>query len=75
MDGGMSYIRRAVNGKSAYVDTSLAMEEEAIKDITEAVKWGKETNRTDFGIALAVIRALNKHNLLDKSKLEVFDND
>ena len=70
VDGGLSYLRRACEHNAAYVDTSLSIEETALNDVVEAVKWGKETGRNDFGIALAVIRALRKHRLLDISKFE-----
>ena len=63
-------MRRSYEKNAAFVDTSMTMEEEAVNDIMEAVKWGKETGRNDFGIALAVIRALRKHRLLDMTKFE-----
>ena len=75
VDGGLSYMRRAYEKDAAFVDTSLTMEEEAINDVIEAVKWGKETGRNDFGIALAVIRSLRKHRLLDMSKFEGEQNE
>jgi hypothetical protein len=68
-------MRRAYEKDAAFVDTSLTMEEEAINDVIEAVKWGKETGRNDFGIALAVIRSLRKHRLLDMSKFEGEQNE
>ena len=70
VDGGLAYMRRSYEKNAAFVDTSMTMEEEAVNDIMEAVKWGKETGRNDFGIALAVIRALRKHRLLDMTKFE-----
>lgn len=70
VDGGLAYLRRAYDKNASFMDTSLCIEEEALNDVIEAVKWGKETGRNDFGIALAVIRALRKHRLLDLSKFE-----
>ena len=69
VDGGLSYTRRLSNDFSSVTELSMSLEESVIADITDAVKWGRETNRNDFGIALAVLRALNKNGLLDKTKL------
>ena len=62
VDGGLEYLRRV--GKDSYKDTSFSMTEQCIEDIKEAVKWGKDTGRNDFGIALAVFRALRKNGLI-----------
>jgi len=68
VDGGLSYTRR-VGNINEYTEISMSLEEEVIADITSAAKWGKDNGRNDYGIALAVVRALNKHGILDKDKI------
>lgn len=63
VDGGMEYLRR-VGNISSYKDTSFYMTEKCIEDITKAVKWGLETSRNEYGIALAVFRALRENGLI-----------
>ncbi len=67
-DGGMDYFRRA--GDGGYIDRSMSMDTKALNACKEAVKWGKDTGRNEFGIALAVIRALRDHELLDMEKFK-----
>lgn len=66
VDGGLDYLRRIGTGVTdhSYTELSYEMPEAAIADCQEAVKWGIDTGRNEFGIALAVIRALRKHNLM-----------
>lgn len=63
VDGGLDYLRRLGNAED-YTELSYEMPDAAIADCKEAVKWGTDTGRNEFGIALAVIRALRKHNLM-----------
>ena len=65
IDGGLDYIRWVGNIENI-IDRSMSMSEEAINDMKQAVAWGKETGRNDYAIALAVIRALRKNNLLNE---------
>jgi len=64
VDGGLQYLRRVGKSISDSTDTSLSLEKEVIKDMIAAVKWANETGRNEFGVALAVIRAIRKHGLL-----------
>jgi hypothetical protein len=41
------------------------MDEDVVTDCVAAVKWAHENNRNGFGVALAVLRALKKHGLLN----------
>jgi hypothetical protein len=67
VDGGTEYLRR-VGDMSVAEDRSMRMEKDALEACKQAVKWGNETGRNELGIALAVIRALRDHNLLDMKK-------
>jgi len=66
VDGGLDY-QRWVGHIGNIIDRSMCMSEEAINDIKEAVTWGQTTGRNEFGVALAVLRALRKNNLLDEA--------
>lgn len=66
VDGGMDYLKRVGNGKC--LDTSMTMDEKDVQRCIAAVKWAKDTGRNDYGIALAVIRAMRDSNLLDMEK-------
>jgi hypothetical protein len=44
------------------------MDEKDVERCIAAVKWAKDTGRNDYGIALAVIRAMRDSNLLDMEK-------
>jgi hypothetical protein len=61
VDGGMSYLKR-IGNPDDYEDISYCMDDKIISECVDAVKWGQETGRNEFGIALAVIRALKKHD-------------
>jgi len=63
VDGGLDYCRRVGNLEDM-IDRSICIEEDALRAITEAVEWGKETGRNNKGIALAVLRALRDHNMI-----------
>lgn len=67
VDGGMAYLRR-VGDMSVCEDRSMSMDIDALEACKKAVRWGQETGRNDLGIALAVIRALRNHDLLDMEK-------
>ena len=69
VDGGTAYLRR-VGDMSAAKERSMSLEVDALKACREAVVWGQETGRNDLGIALAVIRALRNHDLLDMEKFQ-----
>lgn len=66
VDGGMDYMRRVGNG--SYEDTSMTMNEDDLNRCIKAVEWAKDTGRNNFGIALAVIRAMRDANLLNMEK-------
>jgi len=76
VDGGMDYIRRAMKTGADYTDWTMTMEIEDLQKCIDAVKWGRENNRNDFGIALAVIRALRDTGYLNMKafKDQVSDN-
>ena len=57
VDGGMEYLRRVGDFASA-TEKSYSLPNDLIDKATKAVEWGKETGRNNFGIALAVIRAI-----------------
>lgn len=63
VDGGMDYLRR-VGDPENIIERAFYLDETVITNITAAVTWGKDNNRNDYGIALAVFRALRNHNLL-----------
>jgi hypothetical protein len=63
VDGGQEYLRR-VGDPHNYEDMSYELPNEVVEACKKAVEWGKETGRNDFGIALAVIRALKDNNRL-----------
>lgn len=63
VDGGQEYLRR-VGDIHECEDMSYTLPDEVVAACKEAVIWGKETGRNDFGIALAVIRALKDNNRL-----------
>jgi hypothetical protein len=64
VDGGMEYLKRSCVEGATYTELSYSMTEEVIDEVKEAVRWGQETGRNEFGIALAVIRVLRKNDLL-----------
>jgi len=63
VDGGMEYLRR-VGDVENMEEMSYTMNNNIVNDCVAAIKWGKDTKRNDLGIALAVLRALKKHNKL-----------
>jgi hypothetical protein len=63
VDGGQEYLRR-VGDIHNCEDMSYSLPIDVVKACKEAVVWAKETKRNDFGIALAVIRALKDNNKL-----------
>lgn len=63
VDGGQAYLKRTGNPED-YEDLSHVMEDAIVNDCIDAVKWAEETGRNEFGIALAVIRALKKNKVL-----------
>jgi len=63
VDGGLDYLRRTGDFTNI-VERSICLDSKVVDDITTAVKWAVDTNRNDFGIALAVVRALREHGLL-----------
>lgn len=63
VDGGMMYLRRMGNPND-YEDMSMTMGAAALDECIAAVKWADETGRNYLGTALAVIRALKKHDLV-----------
>ena len=67
VDGGMNYIRRVGNVKDM-VERSMYMDEDALADCEDAIRWAEDTDRNELGAVLAVIRALRQHELLDMSK-------
>ena len=69
VDGGMNYIRRVGNIVDM-VDRSMHMDEDALADCKEAIRWAENTDRNELGTVLAVIRALRQHELLDMSKFK-----
>ena len=42
------------------------MEEDIVMACKEAIEWANENGKNELGAALAVLRALNKHNALIK---------
>ena len=62
VDGGMEYLRRMGNPED-YEDISYSMDDNIVKECITAVNWGHENNRSNLGIALAVLRALKKHEI------------
>lgn len=76
VDGGMDYTKRVFvgmlsDGTLPFEERSMAMEEEHLNSIVDAVKWGRETRRNDLGIALAVVRSLRENGYLDLEKFKV----
>ena len=69
VDGGMDYVRR-VGKIEDIVERSMYMDEDALADCKEAIRWANDTGRNELGATLAVIRALRQHGLLDMSKFE-----
>ena len=63
VDGGLDYVRR-VGDMSSFIDRSVYVSEEIIKDLKTSVEWARETGRNDLGTALAVIRVLQKHGVV-----------
>ena len=63
VDGGQSYLKRSGNLHD-YEEMSYELPDDVVAACKEAVKLGTETGRNDFGIALAVIRALKDNNRL-----------
>jgi len=64
VDGGQEYIRRV--GDGTWTNTSIVMEEDIVMACKEAIEWANENGKNELGAALAVLRALNKHNALIK---------
>jgi hypothetical protein len=69
VDGGMDY-RRIVGNLGDVIDRSMYITEKAKEDITSAVKDSVKSGRNDFGVALAVIRALRDNDLLDMARFK-----
>lgn len=67
VDGGMEY-QRIVGNLDNMIDRSMYIPLKAKEDITSAVKKATESGRNDFGVALAVIRALRDNDLLDMER-------
>lgn len=63
VDGGQEYFRRVGDIHEAE-EMSYELPDEVVAACKEAVTWGKENKRNDFGIALAVIRALKDNDRL-----------
>lgn len=63
VDGGQEYLRRVGDSANAE-DMSYELPKEVVEACKAAVVWGRTTERNDFGIALAVIRALKDNNRL-----------
>lgn len=64
VDGGQEYIRRV--GDGTWTNTSIVMEENIVMACKEAIEWANENGKNALGAALAVLRALDKHNSLIK---------
>jgi hypothetical protein len=66
VDGGQDYLRRAGAGISerSYTEMSYELPDAVVRACEDAVVWAKETKRNDFGIAIAVLRALKDNNRL-----------
>lgn len=63
VDGGQDYLRRI--GALEYMEEmSYSVPDHVVTACVDAVKWGRDTERNDFGIVLAVLRALKEHNKL-----------
>jgi hypothetical protein len=57
VDGGMDYARRV--GEFADIeDQSIWVEKDSLDKWVAAVKWAKDTERNDLGIALALMRTM-----------------
>ena len=69
VDGGMDYARRVGNVRDS-IERSMYIEEDALQDCNDAIRWAEDTGRNELGATLAVIRALRKHELLDMSKFK-----
>ena len=69
VDGGMDYVRRVGNVRDS-IERSMYMDEDALQDCNDAIRWAEDTGRNELGATLAVIRALRKHELLDMSKFK-----
>ena len=67
VDGGLEY-RRYVGDFASIIDRSMYIPLKAKEDITSAVKKATESGRNDFGVALAIIRALRDNDLLDMER-------
>ena len=65
VDGGMEYTRRVFKTGADYTDQTMTMDIEDLDKCIQAVKWAKDNNRNDFGVALAVIRALRDTGYLN----------
>jgi hypothetical protein len=63
VDGGQAYLRR-VGDMLAAEEMSYSLPDAVVRACEDAVVWAKETKRNDFGIALAVIRAIKDNNKL-----------
>ena len=69
VDGGQEYLRR-VGDVQAAEEMSYELPDAVVRACEDAVVWSKETKRNDFGIALAVIRALkDNHRLITDEML------
>lgn len=65
IDGGLEYTRW-VGNLDDINDRSMSMPEDAFKAMKDAVAWGQANGRNEFGIGMAVIRALRDHGLLNE---------
>jgi hypothetical protein len=59
----MEYARRVYTTRD-WEEQSIYLPKECVEDMKAAVKWAVDTGRNDLGVALAVMRALNKHGRL-----------
>ena len=63
VDGGMEYLKR-VGDRNDYEELSYSMDKEVVDEFVDMARKMRESGRNDFGVALGVIRVLEKHDLL-----------
>ena len=68
VDGGLEYLRRG-GEPDDYVDRSLIMDQDALSECVDAVRYAEENNKNDLGVVLSVIRVLRDFELLNKEEL------
>jgi hypothetical protein len=63
VDGGQGYLKRAGTG---WEDISITIEQEAFFKIVHDIETSRLSGRNDIGIALAVLRSIRDHGIVQK---------